>query len=891
MSKLIHPYLLLPALSFSVIAGAETSTTEQLDEISVTAGSSTLAGSSVNEMSQISDRIISQEKLKKRSATLGNALSGELSVHSNPFGGGASSPIIRGQEGFRIKILQNGSDVVDMSAVSPDHAVAADSLLAQQIELIRGSSTLLYSTASPAGVVNVVDKRIPTALPENGFEGETNFRFDTASKERAATVGLTLAATKNIALRLEGLARKSDNYKVPGINLGHTIKFVPDTHNQSNVGTIGLSFIGDSGYLGVSYNKRDDKYGLPGHNHKFDNCSAHLIDPKGASSANRNIFRNYLMAYPHLADDSDVIDNPHFHCGSDHDQDHAHSHDNPFGYTHDHNHQGPWIELHSKRWDLRGEWRKPISLIDKIKVTAAYVDYYHDEKDTSEMFGSTQNAVIGLPIDGKAAAYFKSKGKNLRLETNHTPLGNLTGTWGVQYQTQKSSAHIPSERNQGDRFPLVPHKNKQISFFATEQYRWNNFLFEAGFRTEKQYLPIQYDLTRLSTFIDPQRYQYRIDTTPDLSSYTQRANSYSGSINWFFDDVHQFSFIYSHNERLPTPTELYYYGKHLATSSFMFGNKNLKKEKSDNFEIGFARYGDKLDYKLSLYQNQFDNYIHAENLWKSGNLFMRRYTQSKAKFQGIEGEMSFKPTPDYKITLFGDYISGKLSNVKPKGENPIYDYTLKYDSSKYVDNLTWEKELKSIEIIGNSKRNSPRVPPARLGLRFNGNFTESLSATIEYTYVFNQNKTSKSVIKTNKEKKEIGNDLFKYLDQYDKDGINLKAKLEADSMLSDDELESRLDNGPEILDEEIIKKIAEQIHNDQQKQDLYTSKTILEDATKGYHLLNVGLSYKQKWKDMDYTFNLSANNLLNQKIYVHNSFLPFVPQMGRNFIFGVEVKF
>ena len=829
MSKLIHPYLLLPALSFSAMAGAETSTTEQLDEISVTAGSSTLAGSSANEMSQISDRIISQEKLKKRSATLGNALSGELSVHSNPFGGGASSPIIRGQEGFRIKILQNGSDVVDMSAVSPDHAVAADSLLAQQIELIRGSSTLLYSTASPAGVVNVVDKRIPTALPENGFEGETNFRFDTASKERAATVGLTLAATKNIALRLEGLARKSDNYKVPGINLGHTIKFVPDTHNQSNVGTIGLSFIGDSGYLGVSYNKRDDKYGLPGHNHKFDNCSAHITDPKGSSiNETRIILRNYLIAYPHLMDDSDVIDSPHFHCGNNHDQDHAHNHDNPFGYTHDHNHQGPWIELHSKRWDLRGEWKKPISLIDKIKVTVAYVDYYHDEKDTSEMFGSTQNAVVGLPIDGKAAAYFKSRGTNLRLEANHAPLGNLTGTWGIQYQTQKNSAHIPSERVQGEKFPLVPHKNKQVSLFATEQYRWNNFLLEAGFRTEKQSTPVQYDLTRLAPYVTENTEQ------PDLSTYKQRAYSYSGSANWFFDDVHQLSLIYSHNERLPTPTELYYYGKHLATSSFMFGNKNLKKEKSDNFEIGFARYGDKLDYKLSLYQNRFDNYIHTENLWKEGNLFMRRYLQSKAKFYGLEGEITYRFTPEHKATLFGDYISGRVSRL-PK----IYGDKIYGEPYEYIDEEGLEQEGRDIigrEVIDKPDRYPARLPPARLGLRFDSQFNENWSAFVEYIHIFKQEKVAVSVSSKRQSKNS-------YEPTEDK---------------------------PEPPLEPIY---------------------VAENVTQGYNLVNLGVDYSKKWKDIEYKLSLNANNLLNEKVYIHTSHLPFVPQTGRNFIFGVEVKF
>lgn len=71
-------------------------------------------------------------------------------------------------------------------------------------------------------------------------------------------------------MRLEGLQRHSDNYHVPAINLGETLNYVPDTYNRSKVGTIGLSFIEDNGYIGVSYGRRKDRYGLPGHNYMLD---------------------------------------------------------------------------------------------------------------------------------------------------------------------------------------------------------------------------------------------------------------------------------------------------------------------------------------------------------------------------------------------------------------------------------------------------------------------------------------------------------------------------------------------------------------------------------------------------------------------------------------------
>ena len=63
------------------------------------------------------------ELIHRREATLGDTLNGIPGVSSDTFGGGASRPVIRGQTAPRVKVLTDGSALIDASEVSPDHAV------------------------------------------------------------------------------------------------------------------------------------------------------------------------------------------------------------------------------------------------------------------------------------------------------------------------------------------------------------------------------------------------------------------------------------------------------------------------------------------------------------------------------------------------------------------------------------------------------------------------------------------------------------------------------------------------------------------------------------------------------------------------------------------------
>ena len=217
----------------------------------------------------VADHVVEQKELTEKSVTLGDALAGEMGIHTNQFGAGSSRPVIRGQDGARVKVLQNASENIDVSMLSPDHAVTVDPLLAKKIEVIQGPSTLLYGAGTVGGLVNVTDSKIPTQMPENGYEGNVGLRYNTGSDEKLASAGVTVGLGDQVALRVEGLKREANDYIAPDyFHEGEKERRVDNTFAKGQTINVGLSWIYDRGFTGISYSNRQDQYGLPGHSHE-----------------------------------------------------------------------------------------------------------------------------------------------------------------------------------------------------------------------------------------------------------------------------------------------------------------------------------------------------------------------------------------------------------------------------------------------------------------------------------------------------------------------------------------------------------------------------------------------------------------------------------------------
>ncbi len=356
-------------LSFIAIhAIAQSPTPTTFDEVVVT--SSPLARSAFDQAQPVSS--LSGDQLKLQTApTLGETLAGEPGIASSHFTGGASRPIIRGLADNRVTVLNNGTDILDVSNLSPDHAPSVSPLLSQRIEVVRGAATILYGSSAIGGVVNVIDNRIPSELPSQTVSGELDGRYGSNNNERSGALSVDTRLSDHWVLHLDGAIIKTGDSDIPDYALSDRIRqkltpeqrargssfggdprgTVPNTADFTRDFAIGASYVWDKGYVGVSFNEFLSFYGVP------DSGESH-----GLSAPDR----------VHL----DVV---------------------------------------KRQYSLRSEVTDPFAGFTHLNFKFSYIDYKHDELD-GQAIGST----------------FLSQGFDTRLELAHEPLGKMEGSIGAQ---------------------------------------------------------------------------------------------------------------------------------------------------------------------------------------------------------------------------------------------------------------------------------------------------------------------------------------------------------------------------------------------------------------------------------------------------------------------------
>jgi len=324
--KVMHKKLGLMLVSTGALAmpvHAEEQAATELEAVVVTAPLEQTVSQSARPVT-----VLTEEQLNTGATnTIGATLEKEPGLNNQSFGPGVGAPVIRGQAGPRVRVLQNGVGINDASTLSPDHANGVEPMQAERIEVLRGPATLLYGSGAIGGVVNVIDNRIPQAQFDKLIGGAFEQRYNSVSDENASSLKLE-GGKGPVAVHLDGFYREQGNMHIGGSAIDESAVRATDpalanvypiqnsqgvinnTNARASGGSAGVSWVGDAGFLGAAVNQLDNHYGIP---------------PDGTGNPNVR------------------------------------------------------IELTQTRYDLRGELKEPFSFAEALRLKFGYTDYQHQE--------------------------------------------------------------------------------------------------------------------------------------------------------------------------------------------------------------------------------------------------------------------------------------------------------------------------------------------------------------------------------------------------------------------------------------------------------------------------------------------------------------------------------
>lgn len=251
-----------------------TTTPAQPAEMSEVVVTSSPLGRTLFEQAQPVTVLSGQELQQNLQPTLGETLSNTPGVRSTYFGPAASRPVIRGLDGDRIRVLQNGVNTIDASATSVDHAVSFDPVSVESIEVVRGPATLLYGANAIGGVVNVTDNRIPDERIDVPIRGSLGGRYSSVDDGLSRDIMME-GGVNGFNYHLEGYRREIQDTHIPGYARSARLRAIAplapgeqeerdvlaNSYSTTQGFSAGASYVWDGGYIGAAYSGFDADYG------------------------------------------------------------------------------------------------------------------------------------------------------------------------------------------------------------------------------------------------------------------------------------------------------------------------------------------------------------------------------------------------------------------------------------------------------------------------------------------------------------------------------------------------------------------------------------------------------------------------------------------------------
>ena len=533
-------------------------------------------------LAQAADVLEADELERKAVDNIGATVGSEPGIHNSSYGVGAGRPVIRGLGGARVRIMEDRIDTLDVSVSSGDHAVTVDPFVAERVEVLKGSSTLLYGSGAIGGVVDVQTGRIPQEVPER-LRGALDLRGSDNGHGRNGSFRLDGGAG-NIAWHLDAFARESDDYDIPGFAESKALRALEeeeehhdedheheeeDRHDEEEHaddeevygrlpgsglevrgGSVGLSFVGNRGFVGVAVSNLDSEYGIPGHSHERGH---------------------------HEHDE-------HEHEETGHHEDEEH---------HEDEHEGtPIVDLKQTRIDLKAGLAEPFGGFENLNVRLGINDYEHAENEA-----------------GESGTVFSNQAWEARAELTHGPAAGWRGALGVQLGDREFSVV-------GEEAFTPPVDTSSAGLFWVGERPLGRLGLEAGLRYDRvEHKPARGSSRDFS------------GGSASLGLIVPLGGGWEGTL------------LADYSSRAPVGEELFSESPHPGTGFFEIGDPGLDHERARNLAATLTGGGDRWSVRGTFYYTDFADFIYQAATDEEREGFdVRRYAQADATLAGFEVE-------------------------------------------------------------------------------------------------------------------------------------------------------------------------------------------------------------------------------------------------------------
>lgn len=530
------------------------------------------------DISQSTDVLEGDELEQAMRHSIGETLAQTPGVHSASFGPAVGHPVIHGLSGTRVLVLENHVSSLDVSTTSGDHGIAVEPFLANRIEVIKGSSTLLYGSGAIGGAVDVHTDRIPVEVQEDALSGRMLIRGDTGSDSRY--VGFRLdGGGGQWAWHLDGYSSDNGDLTIPGyaaVDPHHEDEEeeaeeeehhdeeeeAEEDHEEEPVegvlgnsfgdysgGSFGFAYVGDRAHIGAAVVVRDWAYGIVGE---------HL----------------------HGAEDDHEEEAGDEEEGEDHDEEEGEHEEE----------SNPWIVLEQTKFMSEFGLHDPLPGFTSLEGSFTVSDYEHNE----------------IESEGVVASHYANDAWELRVVMEAEPRGDWETAVGIQFGRGDfvfagDAAFEPVETN---------HR----AVFGVAQRDFEGFNLETGARLE------YVEHSHASQSRDFLTSSISVGVVVPVESW-------------------EFTARLDRSMRAPKGEELFAAGTHLAIGGFQRGSSELDEEKSINLSAGAMYRGEGLEFGVEGYRYAFDDFIYQREIEdEHDGLEIIQWWQSEATLVGVDAE-------------------------------------------------------------------------------------------------------------------------------------------------------------------------------------------------------------------------------------------------------------